>query len=147
MAMGLHWRARLHPPAAWRSWGAGGRVGVGWASGLWVPLPPSSSDLWGVCGRRRRLWKQEARENELLNVFKVQADGEVITVSVRGSALGLERDGVALTTGLFLCCSPSCCFLLPPLCFGHWRLHLHFYTGAKRSCQRCEPKPHFVSCF
>lgn len=122
-----------------------GRLG---ASGLWVLLPPSSSDLWGVCGRRRRLWKQEVRENELLNVFKVQAGGEVITVSVRGSVL--EGDCVALITGLFcvFCfCFPGCCSLSALLCFRHWCLHLHFDTTATRSCQCCKSEPHSVSCF
>lgn len=99
VALGLHWRALLRPRAESRSWEAGGRVGWGWASGLWVLLPPSSSDLWGVCGRRRRLWKQEVRENELFNVFKVRAGGEVITVSVRGS--GSEGDFFALITRLW----------------------------------------------
>lgn len=93
-------------------------MGVGWASGLWVLLPPSSSDLWGVCGRRRRLWKQEVRENELLNVFKVQAGSDVITVSVRGSGAGGRL--CCFDNGPVSCRFPGCCF------FGtsslHWTL-------------------------
>lgn len=35
-----------------------------------VFLPPSSSDPWGVCGRKRRLRKQEVWRYELFNAFK-----------------------------------------------------------------------------
>lgn len=47
----------------------GGTGGTEWGTAR-VLLPPSSSDGSGVCGRRRRLQKQEALEYELLNAFK-----------------------------------------------------------------------------
>lgn len=62
-----------------------------------VLLPPSSSDLWGLCGRRRRLQKQEVWEYELFNAFRMQPNSEVITVS----ELTLEL--LCFDNGPFLC--------------------------------------------
>lgn len=61
------WRTQLCPPEETQDWDAR------------VLSPPSSSEPWGVCGRRRRLQKQEVGEYELLKAFS----GEVI----RGSQI------------------------------------------------------------
>lgn len=83
------------------------------------------------------------RENELLNVFKVTAGHEVITVSAQGSVL---KGGVcvALITGLLSCCFSGFLFyrLFSVLDTG---ASTCFDTTSKPSCQRCKSQPHFVS--
>lgn len=44
-----------------------------------VLLPPSSSDLWGVCGRRRRLQEQEVQSVNYLMLLKCSRSSEVIS--------------------------------------------------------------------